>query len=86
MENDTYVVVKVGVVADVTVDIFSFTRQDVIVKLMEFASAAASVFGPYSKEVTALESDINAVKYDDAPLADFTWCFPQMDDFEKAED
>lgn len=86
MENDTYVVVKVGVVADVTVDIFSFTRQDVIVKLMEFAANAAAVFGPYSEEVSALESDIDAVKYDDAPLADFIWCFPQFDDFEKVED
>ena len=83
--QDVFTAMKVKVVAEVTTSIFSFTRADVLVKLMEFAAAAANTLGPYSEEVVALESDIEAVK-GGAALVDFTWCFPQMDDFEKAED
>lgn len=78
---DYFIAVKIKTVA--TVEGFSFTREDVVKKLMEFAASAAAVFGPYSDEVADLEGDIQAVKYDNASLADFTWCFPQMAAFEK---
>lgn len=82
--QDVFTAMKVKVVAEVTTSIFSFTRSDVLVKLMEFAASAASVFGPYSDEVLNLESDIEDVK-NGASLADFGWCFPQMDEFTKEE-
>jgi hypothetical protein len=82
--HDIYAVVKIEVVTDVKVNFFSYTRADVLTKLMEFAAEAAAVFGPYSDEVWDLESDIEEVK-NGAALADFGWCFPQMDEFVKAE-
>ena len=82
--QDVFTAVKVKVVAEVTTSIFSFTRADVLVKLMEFAAAAANTLGPYSDEVMALEGDIDAVK-GGAALVDFTWCFPQMDEFTEGE-
>lgn len=82
--RDIYAVVKIKAVTDVEVSFFSYTRADVLTKLMEFAASAASVFGPYSDEVWDLESDIEDVK-NGASLADFGWCFPQMDEFVKAE-
>ena len=82
--NDVYVVVKIDAVTEVKTSFFSYTRADVLTKLMEFAASAAAVFGPYSDEVWDLESDIEEVK-NGAALADFGWCFPQMDEFVKAK-
>lgn len=82
--HDIYAVVKIEVVTDVKVNFFSYTRADVLIKLMEFAASAAVVFGPYSDEVRDLESDIEAVK-GGAALVDFTWCFSQMDEFTEGE-
>ena len=79
--NDVFVAIKMK--ADISY--FSFTRSDVVVQLMKFAAAAAAVFGPCSDEVMALEGDIEEVKSGDAILSEFTWCFPQMDGFQKVE-
>ena len=82
--NDIYTVIKIDVVAEVKISFFSYNRADVLVKLMEYAASAAQTFGPYSEEVRDLESDIAEVK-NGAPLVDFSWCFPQMDEFTEGE-
>lgn len=78
--NDIYTVIKIDVVAEVKISSFSYSRADVLVKLMEYAASAAQTFGPYSEEVWDLENDIAEVK-NGASLVDFSWCFPQMDEF-----
>lgn len=82
--NDIYTVIKIDVVAEVKISSFSYSRADVLVKLMEYAASAAQTFGPYSEVVRNLESDIDEVK-NGAPLVDFSWCFPQMGEFTEGE-
>lgn len=82
--NDIYTAIKIDVVAEVKISSFSYSRADVLVKLMEYAASAAQTFSPYSEVVRNLESDIAEVK-NGAPLVDFSWCFPQMGEFTEGE-
>lgn len=71
--------VFVRVVIDASVKVLSFSREEVIIRLMDMMAAAAKMYGPYSQEVEMLEDDFEDAK-DGGDLSQFTWLFPDFDE------
>ena len=74
--------VFVRIVVDASVKVLSFSREEVITRLMTLMATAAKMYGPYSQEVEALEDDLEEAKagYD---LSAYTWLFPDFDEGEE---
>lgn len=71
--------VFVRLVVDASIKILSFSREEVVIRLMDMMATAARMYGPYSQEVEALEDDLDDAKagYD---LSAYTWLFPDFDE------